>query len=67
MIARVCSGDKMRVEIGEEQMDLEVSSGIRQGCTVSATLFKVVTYQIYDGVGRVGKMSIGDIRVGSLF
>ena len=26
-----------------------------------------MTYEIIDEVGRVGKMSIGDIRVGSLF
>ncbi len=42
-IAGVYIGDRTKVEIGKEDVEIEVTSGIRQGCTASTTLFKLVT------------------------
>ena len=39
-IAKLYKGDFTRITIGEEQVKLNVTNGIRQGCTLSTTLFK---------------------------
>lgn len=47
IIAKLYEGDKTIVKIAEgEEVDIPVTSGIRQGCTGSTTLFKLVTYKI---------------------
>ena len=43
-IAGVYTGDRTKVEIGiGEEVEIEVKSGIRQGCTASTTLFKLIS------------------------
>ena len=39
---------------GETEMKMTVSSGIRQGCTASTTLFKLLTYVIIDRLQKGG-------------
>ena len=47
---------------------LDVTSGIRQGCTVSTELFKLVTYEIIKKLEETGdKVMIEGIDFSSLF
>ena len=46
-VAKIYSGDSTTLDIGgNNEVTIEVTSGIRQGCTGSPTLFKLVTYMI---------------------
>ncbi len=50
-IAGVYVIDRTKVEIGGGgDVEIEVTSGIRQGCTASTTLFKLVTFSIIQEV-----------------
>ena len=47
---------------------MEVTSGIKQGCTGSTTLFKLVTYQIIKGIQEGGKGFTNElVNIGVLF
>ena len=47
VITKLYNGDITKVKLNEdEEIRIPVSSGIRQGCTDSTTLFKLVTYKI---------------------
>ena len=47
---------KTVLDLGEGiKQEMEVTSGIKQGCTGSTTLFKLVTYQIIKGIQEGGK------------
>lgn len=69
LIAHVYDSDRTRIELGpEEEVEIEVTSGIRQGCTVSTTLFKLVTFRIIEELERLGKGFKDDMfRIDSLF
>ena len=46
-LAKLYQGDRTFVELDEEhKFDIEVTCRIKQGCTVSTTLFKLITYKI---------------------
>ena len=46
---KVYKGDKTLINYGEIQnVEIEITSGIRQGCTGSTTLFKLITYKILE-------------------
>ena len=36
------------IEMDERSIEMEVESGIRQGCTASTVLFKLITYRIIE-------------------
>ena len=47
IIAKLYTGDKTYLKLNEEiRKEIEITSGIKQGCTISTTLFKLVTYLI---------------------
>ena len=50
ILKNVYTGDWTNIIIGDKKIKMDVSSGrpIRQGCTASTTLFKLVTYQIIE-------------------
>ena len=49
IISKIYQGDKTVIEILPNQMkEIDISSGIKQGCTGSATLFKMLTYKIME-------------------
>lgn len=54
-IAEVYKGDKTMIEVGSIEKEMEVSSGIRQGCTGSTTIFKMITYKIIKELENKGK------------
>ena len=47
-IAEIYRNDVVNLQLGKSEniQEIEVTSGIRQGCTISATLFKLITYKI---------------------
>ena len=60
-ISRIYTGDSTIIEIGEgRKIEIGLENGIRQGCTASTTLFKMVTYKIIEGINR----RCSGIRVG---
>ena len=47
-VAEIYKGDKVRISFVGREIKEEIgpTSGIRQGCTLSASLFKLITYRI---------------------
>ena len=54
LIAKVYSGDETVVGLGGREEGIKVTSGIRQGCTASTVLFKLITYVIIEKLHREG-------------
>ncbi len=48
-IQKIYTGDKTIITLNEgSKAEIEITNGIRQGCTGSTTLYKIVTYMILD-------------------
>ena len=54
MIVQMYSGDKTTIKLGKMQETIEVTGGIRQGCSISTLLFKMVTFCIIEDLEREG-------------
>ena len=65
----VYCGDATRLELGNDKnIEMEISSGIRQGCTASNVIFKLITYKVIEAIGRkIDGVQVGGVRVRSLF
>ena len=48
MIIQMYEGDKTTIQLGKLRKTIEVTSGIRQGCSISTLLFKMVTFTIIE-------------------
>ena len=55
IIKKIYTGDWTNILVNDEKIKMEVSSGIRQGCTASTTLFKLITYKIMQGLEDLNK------------
>ena len=68
-IAKVYSGDHTFIDFEDNSREkIEISGGIRQGCTVSATLFKLVTYEIMNRLEKEGaQYNVDNININSIF
>ena len=67
-IATIYEHDSTTINIGELSKHIGITSGIRQGCTGSTMLFKLVTYMIIEELNRRGTGYEDDqINVKSLF
>src|SRR5678816_916728 len=66
---RVYTDDKTYIKLGNEieNVEIEVTSGIKQGCTGSTTLFKLVTYKIIKELEKEKGFNNGSIKINSLF
>merc|ERR1711874_507333 len=61
-------GDSTVIKIGKLKKEIEVTSGIRQGCCISTLLFKMITYTIIDDLRTEGKKyKVGEIFENSLW
>ena len=68
LMVKVYSGDKTIIKLGGMEAEIEVSSGIRQGCTGSTFFFKIVTFIILERLEEMGVMfKIDDIEISSLW
>ena len=65
------SEDGTRLVLGEQsevEVEVEVESGIRQGCIASTVSFKLITFKIIEALNRkLGGVSVGNVRLRSLF
>ena len=53
-IAKIYQNDSTEIQIGELRKNINITSGIRQGCTGSTMLFKLITYMIISELNRRG-------------
>ncbi|CAL4072299.1 unnamed protein product, partial [Meganyctiphanes norvegica] len=66
LIYKIYRNDTTLIKFMEEE--IEITSGIRQGCTLSTELFKLVTYEIMRELDEKGEdFIVEDIRMNSLF
>ena len=68
-IAKIYVGDKTILDLGEGlEQEVEVTSGIRKGCTGSTTLSKLITYMIIKKINEGGRGFSNElIKLGVLF
>ena len=68
-VADIYTGDKTNIDLGEGlEQEIEVTSGIRQGCTGSTTLFKLVTLLIIKKIEEEGRGFVNrQFKIGTLF
>ena len=61
-------GDKTTIHLGKQKKTIEVTSGIRQGCSISILLFKMVTFTIIEQLNKkVEAYKIGAYEDNSLW
>ena len=61
ILARVYTSDETKIKIGEREI-IKIGSRIKQGCSVSTVLFKLVTYQIRRELEENGEEFIGIVE-----
>ena len=57
-VVNIYTGDTTKVLLKTENPIIEeinITSGIRQGCTASTTLFKLITYELIERLNQTGK------------
>ena len=58
-VVRVYCGDETELEVGGSRIRMRVESGIRQGCTGSPAIFKLITYKIIRELRSQGRRGGG--------
>ena len=48
-------GDKTTIQLGKMKETVEVTGGIRQGCSISTLLFKMVTFTIIENLRKLAE------------
>ena len=68
-IALIYQGDSTNIKVNErEYIKMEISNGIRQGCTASAVIFKLITFKIIEKIEtNCGGIQYGRRKINSLF
>ena len=52
-IVRIYREDSTKIRLEKnKEIEIEVTSGIRPGCTASTVLFKLITYKIIEEMGK---------------
>ena len=68
IIARIYNEDRTVLTLGDIEEELGISSGIKQGCTTSTALFKLVTYMIMSALEEKGEQhQVDNLRLSSIF
>ena len=68
IIARIYNKDETMVSMGEKEERMKVTSGIKQGCTASTVLFKIITFEIIKKLDEEGEdFEIEGLRINSVF
>ena len=68
LVAKIYSDDRTTLILGDLAEEMEITSGIKQGCTASTTLFKLVTYMIMSKLEEKGvPLEIDNIKLSSIF
>ena len=58
-IIQLYQGDYTKIKVGDTESKIDITSGIKQGCTLSSTLFKLITYRIIKELEEKGRGHIG--------
>ena len=68
MIIQMYEGDSTTIQLGRMKKTIEVTSGIRQGCSISTLLFKMVTFTMIEEVNnKAAKYKTGKYEGNSLW
>ena len=68
LIARLYSDDRTELTLGDMKREVSVNSGIKQGCPLSTTLFKLVTFMIIRKLEEAGaRYEVDGRNASSLF
>ena len=54
-VSKIYQDDFTKIIIGENEETVNITSGIKQGCTGSTTLFKLITYEIIKELEKNGE------------
>ena len=54
LIVQMYASDKTTITLGKMKETIEVTCGIRQGCSISTLLFKMVTFCIIEDLEKKG-------------
>ena len=55
MVVQMYAADRTIIKLGKMQEKIEVTCGIRQGCSISTLLFKMVTFKIIEELETKGR------------
>ena len=68
IIVQMYTGDTTTICLGGKEEKVEVTSGIRQGCSISTLLFKLITYNIIEELEEKGEMyEVADYKGNSIW
>ena len=68
IVSNVYQDDYTNLVFGEQEEKINITSGIKQGCTGSTTLFKLITYEIIKELEKYGEcLKIEGTSINSLF
>ena len=67
IIVQMYSADKTTIKLGNMQQTIDVTCGIRQGCSISTLLFKMITFTLIEELNnRASKYKKGQNEGNSL-
>ena len=67
-IVRIYREDSTKIQLEKnKEIEIEVTSGIRQGCTASTVLFKLITYKIIEEMRKTEGIQILGPKITCLF
>merc|ERR1712050_95748 len=67
IIVQMYKNDHTIVKLGKMEEKIEVTGGIRQGCSISTLLFKLITFKIIDDLRKMEKYKVGVFEDNSLW
>ena len=68
IIVRIYREDSTKIQLEKnKEIEIEVTSGLRQGCTASTLLFKLITYKIIEDMRKTEGMQILGPKITCLF
>ena len=69
IVAEIYKNDLTKIKLGEgSEIDFEITNGIRQGCNLSPTIFKMITYRIIEEVQFKCKgFNYDDLKINCIF
>merc|ERR1712033_49773 len=67
LIVQMYKNDHTIVKLGNMEEKIEVTGGIRQGCSISTLLFKLITFKIIDDLRKMEKCKVGVFEDNSLW
>ena len=63
-IVRIYREDRTKIQLEKnKEIEIEVTSGIRQGCTASTVLFKLITYKIIEEMRKTEGIQISGPKI----